>query len=136
MKVLPFVVVASWSPLFAPAVIPTPESASVTSWKSTSNKRCTNQLGWLLRNCPRQIGNYLFSAVHYLEQWHSGEFKIIIGILIPFDIFGFSKISVHFRKEDNIFKVNLHKHYLSFEICFCLERLVCSQPRPKERLRR
>ena len=39
------------------------------------NKRCTNQLGWLLRNCPRQIGNYLFSAVHYLEQWHSGEFE-------------------------------------------------------------
>ena len=48
---------------------------------------------------------------------------------------GFLKFPFILEKKIRFFKVNLHKHYLFFEICFwvasLLEGLVCSQQRPK-----
>ena len=61
--------------------------------------------------------------------------KIKISILILLTNSGFLKFPFILEKKIIFFKVNLHKHYLSFEICFwvasLLEGLVCSQQRPK-----
>ena len=55
--------------------------------------------------------------------------KLLYSYLLTYS--GFLKFPFILEKKIIFFKVNLHKHYLSLEICFCLELQEGMKQRPK-----